>query len=1036
MKPHRTGADTGWILFSVFVFAAMSPMAGAAELRAARVTKIINDVKLLPGQAAARPATVDEELGAGTAVRTGVDSRTELTFADLTITRLGANTIFSVDEGARKIELGGGAVLVQVPRGGAEAKVATAAVTAAITGGTALFESNKGLPTKLLMLEGIGRFYPNGHPEQAEVVHGGEMVMRTVDGKITKPTKFNAALVYKTSKLITSFPTLPNADLIMAVIEEQQAELAEGPSSPGSSNPIDQIDQATVASASSPVAALSKFGPLSTITTPNPYMINSGTKINTDPTITTSGVTDSGKIYRGAAQDGDPAIYLFGSTSSFDTNSGFDEQLKQAPNLPIAAFRFTNLQLIGNPTLTIPGGAATKLALISEGSITSAAPGGTLNFSGLDTVLLATVNGSITLTPDITFSSLPSLIFHARGSTANITIASPITGVGVVQFDAENSVQINAAENVTTFLVFANVDFLDGTGHVVAQNIHISTGNSINFTTSDFAVGPGATPNVLLSSGGPENLDIRTDHTVFSQAASLEVHGSTITFTADAGGTTLLFNNSTPVSFFAGSGGIQAAQTTFQGNSMEFLCDGGIMARSIIGGDSVQSNVGDIGTSGDLIANFISAGGNVSSGGDLTAFSSVNAGLLGSINVTNTLLSPFATAGGNITAGHIEVQQVNPPGGTSTTTLTAGAVGITPFVGPSGSALQHTFNVMTVVSPNGIDFNGSHFNTARDGGLLTINAQTQNFSAAGINGANFDGADALPVPGATPGNGGTLTVNTSGALSVSSSNIDATTGIIDTNAPQPLGAGGTVNLTSSNGTVTVNNSRIQVSSSDPNGTANRRSSARGGTIALQSGAATGVAINIANTAQLLSLLENAAPGPGGIVTITATSVTGNSQINVSGQIEADKGAIDVRHMSDGGVINVNNANMAADIIKIAALGSNGTLTIGGGILNANTVLKLYAPGSNGSIIFVADCSIGGGSATILAANAVTINNGVMVNVIGHKADVFVNFSGGIPNANYTNFGGNNSTNGTFIGLGATNPQQLANAPLLGPPGGP
>src|SRR5712692_1257388 len=200
MKAFKTGAGTGWIPF--WVFMCLPAMAGAAKLRAARVTQIINDVKLLPGQAAARAAVVNDELGAGTAVRTGTDSRTELTFSDLTITRLGANTIFSFNGGARQIELGGGAVLVQVPRNGAEAKIATAAVTAAITGGTALFESNKGLPTKLLMLEGTGRFYPNGHPEEAAIVHGGEMVMRTVDGQITRPAKFNAALVYKTSKLI------------------------------------------------------------------------------------------------------------------------------------------------------------------------------------------------------------------------------------------------------------------------------------------------------------------------------------------------------------------------------------------------------------------------------------------------------------------------------------------------------------------------------------------------------------------------------------------------------------------------------------------------------------------------------------------------------------------------------------------------------------------------------------------------------------------------------------------------------------------
>src|ERR1700731_217502 len=165
MNLFKTGA--GWVLFCFLSFVHLSVMANAAELRAARVTQIINDVKLLPGQAAPRAAVVNDNVGAGTAVRTGVDSRTELTFADLTITRLGANTIFSFNEGTREIGLGGGAMLVQVPRGGAEVKITTAAITAGITGGTALFESNKGLPVKLLMLEGTGRFYRTGHPEEA-----------------------------------------------------------------------------------------------------------------------------------------------------------------------------------------------------------------------------------------------------------------------------------------------------------------------------------------------------------------------------------------------------------------------------------------------------------------------------------------------------------------------------------------------------------------------------------------------------------------------------------------------------------------------------------------------------------------------------------------------------------------------------------------------------------------------------------------------------------------------------------------------------
>src|SRR2546430_824256 len=244
MKSLRTSIGVGSILFWALAF--VSP-ADAAELKAARVTQIINDVKLLPGQAAARAAIVNESIGIGTAVRTGVDSRTELTFTDLTITRLGANTVFSFNGEARQIDLGSGAVLVQVPRNGAEAKIRTAAVTAAISGGTALFEAHKGLPTKLLMLEGIGRFYPNGHPEEAEIVHGGEMAMMTADGRITRPTKFNAALVYKTSKLITSFPTLPNADLILAVIAAQQLEMTQQSSAAPVDDSIDKRDQAVTA---------------------------------------------------------------------------------------------------------------------------------------------------------------------------------------------------------------------------------------------------------------------------------------------------------------------------------------------------------------------------------------------------------------------------------------------------------------------------------------------------------------------------------------------------------------------------------------------------------------------------------------------------------------------------------------------------------------------------------------------------------------------------------------------------------------------
>ena len=59
----------------------------AAQLEEARVTQVVKDVKLLPTGAAARPAAISDEVRDGTAVRTGVDSRSELKFTDQTLAR-------------------------------------------------------------------------------------------------------------------------------------------------------------------------------------------------------------------------------------------------------------------------------------------------------------------------------------------------------------------------------------------------------------------------------------------------------------------------------------------------------------------------------------------------------------------------------------------------------------------------------------------------------------------------------------------------------------------------------------------------------------------------------------------------------------------------------------------------------------------------------------------------------------------------------------------------------------------------------------
>jgi hypothetical protein len=106
----------------------------ADELKQAQVTQVIQDVRILPSNASPRPAAVNDDVHQGTAVQTGTQSRSELTFKDKTITRLGEKTIFSVGEGARTIDLGSGQFLLYVPKKAGAAKVKMGPVTASITG--------------------------------------------------------------------------------------------------------------------------------------------------------------------------------------------------------------------------------------------------------------------------------------------------------------------------------------------------------------------------------------------------------------------------------------------------------------------------------------------------------------------------------------------------------------------------------------------------------------------------------------------------------------------------------------------------------------------------------------------------------------------------------------------------------------------------------------------------------------------------------------------------------------------------------------
>jgi hypothetical protein len=106
----------------------------ADELKEAKVTQVVQDVKVVPSGAAARPVVVNETVRQGNAVQTGTQSRSELTFRDQTITRLGEKTIYNVGKEGRTMDMGSGQFLLYVPKKAGGAQVKMGPVTAAITG--------------------------------------------------------------------------------------------------------------------------------------------------------------------------------------------------------------------------------------------------------------------------------------------------------------------------------------------------------------------------------------------------------------------------------------------------------------------------------------------------------------------------------------------------------------------------------------------------------------------------------------------------------------------------------------------------------------------------------------------------------------------------------------------------------------------------------------------------------------------------------------------------------------------------------------
>ena len=199
--------------------------AAADTLRTANVTAAVNEVQVYPGSSNPHSAAIGEKIALPSSVQTGRQSRTELTFNDNTITRLGQNSVFSFREGGRNVELKQGSVLLQVPKNVGGATIRTATVTAAITGTTVMFEYSPGKWIKLLTLEGTQHLRINGSKISVAVPAGKMIIMHPNATVIPEPVTIDIAKLVATSPLAGHGPFGPlpprATELIQQTIHDQ-----------------------------------------------------------------------------------------------------------------------------------------------------------------------------------------------------------------------------------------------------------------------------------------------------------------------------------------------------------------------------------------------------------------------------------------------------------------------------------------------------------------------------------------------------------------------------------------------------------------------------------------------------------------------------------------------------------------------------------------------------------------------------------------------------------------------------------------------
>lgn len=217
------------ILLAVLIHGGSLPVFAAMPFTESTLTEVIHVVNVVASDnKETNPAKTGDTFKTPDLVRTGRDSRVELTAKDQTITRVGANTTFSYAQSGREIQLKEGSVLFHSPSGAGGGTIKYKGSSAAVLGTTVIAEVMPDGSFKVLVLEGtVTVTSANG---LSVVIKPGQSITVSPDGNAMGPVmSFHLGELASHLLLVVGFSQpLSSQELIGRAIQQQNQEISAG----------------------------------------------------------------------------------------------------------------------------------------------------------------------------------------------------------------------------------------------------------------------------------------------------------------------------------------------------------------------------------------------------------------------------------------------------------------------------------------------------------------------------------------------------------------------------------------------------------------------------------------------------------------------------------------------------------------------------------------------------------------------------------------------------------------------------------------